>query len=174
MCINMDWYYMGFDYMFPDIPIPFKSGDIVYENRFVHTKMPGAFQKPFVYDRCVNWSEEESVSHDGKRRFTYLDDKDCFQAIAERNTDHMIHVDWDIPKAAYGYEVDLQPEDQGQNGKVTLRYAGSPVCRNYLDLEYYTNSLNGDFTVLDEASSMLRKYGKIQYSENFFYSKNDD
>lgn len=67
--INMDWYYMGFDYMFHDIPIPFKSGDTVYENRFVPARKPSAFQKPFVYDRCVNWSEEECVSHNGKKTF---------------------------------------------------------------------------------------------------------
>lgn len=173
MCINMDWYYMGFDYMLPDIPIPFKSGDIVYENRFVPARKPSAFQKPFVYDRCVNWSEEECVSHNGKRRFTYLDDRDCFQAIAERKTDHTIHVDWDIPRAAYGYEVDSYPEDEGQNGKATLRYAGSPVCGNYLDLEYYSNSLSDDFKVLEEVSGMLRKYGTVQHSENFFYPKID-
>lgn len=171
MCINMDCHYMGFDYMFPDIPIPFESGDIVYDNRFAPVGKPDAFQKPFVYDRCVNWSEEEHTSHNGKRRSTYLNDRDCRQAIMERNTDHILHVCWNIPRAAYGYEIDLHPEDQRQDGKTTLRYAGEPVCRNYLNLEYYTNSLSDDLKVLEEVSDMLRKYGEVQYSENFFYPK---
>ena len=140
------WDEEAIDYSVGAVPIPFQPGDIVIDHT---SRVP----HPFVFCAVLPWEKgNERFSPYGREKSRALldelfDDPDSpYRSMT--TSEHTMWGNHDWRLVAYGYEID------SRTGNIELKDYGA--CENYLNLEYYSGSLDGDLRRLAIVSAAMK------------------
>lgn len=144
--VAWDWGEEAIDYIVGAVPIPFQPGDIVIDQT---SRVP----HPFVFRAAFPWEKgTDRFSPYGREKSRALFDElfdDSDNPYRSMMThEHTMRGNHDWRLVAYGYEID------SRTGNIELKDYGA--CENYLNLEYYSGSLDGDLRRLAIVSATMK------------------
>lgn len=143
-------------FSFYKMPIPFKCGDLVIDRTDPRPH-------PFAFNKLKFWNTSELAEHGCKlppadkaekldRRVAYSDERGGW------DDSHMV---------ACGFELGSDYDGGSLKDPCDLCYDVFGACGNYLNLEYYTEPLEGNHKVLGIASSYMKDEIDVECAVNF-------
>lgn len=141
---------------FYKMPVPFKCGDIVIDRT-------DPSPHPFAFDKLKFWSTPELAEHDCE-----LPPADEAEMLDKRVAHSDERGGWDNSHmVACGFELGSDYDGGPLNDPCDLCYDVFGACENYLNLERYTEPLEGNRRVLGIASSYMKHEIDVECATNF-------
>lgn len=150
---DMSWHLRD---SFLKIPVPFRYGDIVIDRTSL-------IPHPFVFDHLKFWNSTELASS-GKQPLSPADAEKLDKRVARADEKGS----WDVSHmAACGYELGEHYTGGPLSDPCDLCFDVFGACGNYLNLEWYTEPLEGNLRTLRITSEFMKGEIDVSCAINF-------